>query len=313
MNAAGEKRGGTGIQDGMRILVLGGAGMLGHKMFQRLSERYPDTWCTVREERSDPLLRDVELLATDRTLAGIDATRIDQMEGLIRELRPDAVINCIGVIKQRDEAKSAVPSITINALLPHRLAALLETTGGRLVHFSTDCVFSGRRGDYAEEDVPDAEDLYGRSKLLGEVTGENALTLRTSIIGRELRNHHSLLDWFLGQQEGQVRGFTQAWWSGVTTLHLSSLVADLLERDTRLSGLYQVAARKISKHDLLLGLRDALGVEVEVVPDDTFHIDRSLRCDRLREAIGYTAPAWTVLLAELAADPTPYPQLAVTP
>lgn len=292
----------------MKVLVLGGAGMLGHKVVQTLGRHGLETWCTVRDAAPGPL-DTLGIAPPSRVIAGVDAMDIDQVERLVLELRPDAVVNCVGVIKQRDAAKAAIPSITVNALLPHRLAAALQPIGGRLIHFSTDCVFSGRRGDYREDDVPDAEDLYGRSKLLGEVATENALTLRTSIIGRELRHHGSLLDWFISQEGGSVRGFTRAWWSGVTTLHLAELVGRVLVGHPELSGVYQVAGRKISKHDLLVALREALGLQVEIVPDDDFHIDRSLSGDRLAAAIGYRAPGWEVLLGELADDPTPYGQL----
>jgi dTDP-4-dehydrorhamnose reductase len=290
----------------VRVLVLGGAGMLGHKMFQRCSASFPDTWCTVREDRGDPLLARVDLLAGDRTLTGVDATRLDELDAVIGDLRPDAVINCIGVVKQRGEAKAAIPSITINSLLPHRVAASAARYGGRLVHFSTDCVFSGARGDYREDDFPDAGDLYGRSKFLGEVAEENALTLRTSIIGRELRTHRSLLDWFLAQRGGTIRGYTRVWWSGVTTNHLADLVVGLLDRSPSLHGVYQVAGGKLNKFDLLVALRDAFQVDVQIVPDDSVVLDRSLCGDRFGAAIGYTAPSWPALLAELAADPTPY-------
>lgn len=293
----------------MKVLVLGGAGMLGHKVVQALARQGLETWCTVRDAAPGPL-ESLGIAPPSRVVTGVDVMDLDRVERLVRELRPRAVVNCAGVIKQRDAAKAAIPSITVNALLPHRLAAALQPIGGRLIHFSTDCVFSGRRGDYREDDVPDAEDLYGRSKLLGEVDAENALTLRTSIIGRELRHHGSLLDWFLAQEGGTVRGFTRAWWSGVTTLHLAELVGRLLVRHPELSGVYQVAGRKISKHDLLVALRDALGLQVEIVPDDGFQIDRSLSGERLAAATGYRAPEWEVLLRELASDPTPYPQLA---
>lgn len=279
--------------------------MLGHKMFQVLSERF-ETWCTVREGRGDPLLERVELLAGDRTLTGVDAMRLDVVEDVVANLRPDVVVNCIGVIKQRGEAKDAVPSVTLNSLLPHRVAVAAARYGGRIVHFSTDCVFSGRRGDYTEQDLPDATDLYGRSKLLGEAQGENALTLRTSIIGRELRTHHSLLDWFLSNRGGRVNGYRRVWWSGVPTNHLAHVVADFTTRLPELHGVYQLAGRKINKYDLLVALRDAYGLDVEIVPDDVAELDRSLSGEALRAATGYEAPAWGPLLTELASDPTPY-------
>lgn len=291
----------------MRILVLGGAGMLGHRMVQTLSARFPDTWCTVREPAGDPLLERVELLRGERVLPGVDVADLDRVDGLLGELRPDVVVNCVGVIKQRGAAKEAIPSITINSLLPHRLAAAAARHGGRVVHFSTDCVFSGARGDYREDDVADATDLYGRSKLLGEVADENALTLRTSIIGRELRHHRSLLDWFLAQRGRTIHGYTRTFWSGVTTPYLSRLVLELIERFPGLSGLWQVAGRKIAKHDLLVALRAAYGIDdIEIVPDDRAVLDRSLVDERFRAETGIETPGWEVLLPELAADPTPY-------
>jgi dTDP-4-dehydrorhamnose reductase len=290
----------------MRVLVLGGGGMLGHKMFQTLSERFPDTWCTLRERRAVEPWSRVELFRGDRVLDGVDAMDLDAVDGLLAELRPDAVVNCIGVIKQRGSAKEAIPSLTINSLLPHRLAAAAARHGGRVVHFSTDCVFSGRRGGYTEDDFADAEDLYGRTKYLGEVAADNALTLRTSIIGRELRTHRSLLDWFLAQRGGRVQGFRGAWWSGVTTNHLSEVVADFLVRFPALSGVWQVASQKISKYELLLRLREAYGLEVEVEPSDAGAIDRSLSGERLEAETGYRCPPWEVLLPQLANDPTPY-------
>jgi dTDP-4-dehydrorhamnose reductase len=175
-----------------------------------------------------------------------------------------------------------------------------------VIHFSTDCVFSGSRGGYTEEDAPDATDLYGRSKFLGEVQAPNALTLRTSIIGRELAHHASLLDWFLGNQHGRVRGFRGAIYSGVTTNHLAELVERIVVHHADLTGLYQVASAPISKYDLLLAIRDAYGMDIEITPVDGENSDRSMQGGKLRAAIGYVAPAWPELIAQLAQDPTPY-------
>jgi dTDP-4-dehydrorhamnose reductase len=215
-------------------------------------------------------------------------------------------VNCIGVIKQRAEAQSPIPSITINALLPHRIAETLAGWGGRLIHFSTDCVFSGRRGHYSETDPSDAEDLYGRSKFLGEAAGPNALTLRTSIIGRELDHHKSLLDWFLLGRHVRVSGFTNVWWSGVTTNHLADVVADLTDRHQSLSGLYQVSSGRISKFELLCHLRDGYGLQIEVEPDDGLVNDRSLDGSRFAAATRYQCPPWERLITQLVSDPTPY-------
>ncbi|MDQ2945657.1 MAG: sugar nucleotide-binding protein, partial [Acidobacteriota bacterium] len=202
-----------------KILVLGGAGMLGHKMFQTLRERFPGTLCTTRRAADSPEISRFDRLWKGSAIPGVDVMKPVDLERTLREIRPDFMVNCVGVIKQRREAHLPIPSITVNSLLPHQLAGMAANWGGRVIHFSTDCVFSGKRGQYTENDPSDAEDLYGKSKFLGEVAVSNALTLRTSIIGRELSEHQSLLDWFLSQNHRKVRGFTRVIYSGVTTNH----------------------------------------------------------------------------------------------
>jgi len=255
--------------------------------------------------RGDPPAR-VDLLDGPDVIHGVDLLQLDRAQELLESLRPRFVVNCAGIIKQRDEASAAIPSLTINSLLPHRVAEWCAAWNGRLIHFSTDCVFSGNRGGYREEDVSDATDLYGRSKSLGEVRAPNALTLRTSIIGRELAHHRSLLEWFLAQNPGRVHGFRRVIYSGVTTNHLTELVERIVLHHPDLTGLYQVVASPISKYDLLLSIRDAYRVNIEITPDDSEISDRSMRGDKLRAAIGYQAPAWPELIAQMAEDPTPY-------
>lgn len=288
------------------ILVLGATGMLGHKVFQRLSGSFPEVHAVMQRRIDDPAVRNIGLFRNPNATGGIDALGWAPLEQLLREKRPRVVINCIGIVKQRAEAKAAIPSITINALLPHRLAEVLAKWDGRLIHFSTDCVFSGRRGAYTEADHCDAEDLYGLSKFLGEVAAPNAVTLRTSMIGRELFHLESLLEWFLGQQGKTVRGYTRAMYSGLTNIELARVVERLIVDWPTVHGLYQVCAPAISKHELLCMLRDRLRLNVEIVPDDEFHCDRSMRGDKFRAATGYVPPAWTELIEAIATDPTPY-------
>jgi dTDP-4-dehydrorhamnose reductase len=287
------------------VLILGGGGMLGHKLLQRLRASSANVACTIRGSlRGSPLER-IELFRESGVVEGVDAARFEQVERLLAERRPDVVVNCIGVIKQRAEAELPIPSITLNSLLPHRLAATVSAWGGRVVHFSTDCVFSGKKGGYTELDPSDAEDLYGKTKFLGEVATPNAITLRTSIVGRELTHHASLIDWFLSQNHGTVRGFTRHLYSGVTTLHLADVVADLIERHPRLSGLYQVTGPVITKHDLLCLIRDTLGLDIKVVEDPVPVCDRSMSGARFDGAVGRTAPSWAAMIEQLAKDPTP--------
>ena len=289
-----------------KVMVLGGAGMLGHKMFQTLRGRIPGTFCTVWEDVRKPPFDRVELLQGDDVVPGVDVTNFPALEAILSSFRPEYVVNCVGVIKQRAEAVSAIPSITINSLLPHKLAQMASRWGGRVIHFSTDCVFSGKRGSYAEEDLSDAEDLYGKSKFLGEVAVPKALTLRTSIIGRELIEHRSLLDWFLAQNHKTVRGYRRVIYSGVTTNYIAGLVASIIQEHPGLNGLYQVTSEPISKYDLLCLLREAYRLDVRIEPDELEVSDRSMRCDKLRKAIGYQCPPWPVLARQLAEDKTPY-------
>ncbi len=290
----------------MRIFVLGGAGMLGHKMVQTLSTRFPDTSWTIWGPKTAERWHGIPFLQPDRCLDGVDVTDWPALRGLLGRIRPDVIVNCVGIVKQRAEALSPIPSLTVNSLLPHRLVEASAEWGGRVIHFSTDCVFSGRKGAYTEADVSDAEDLYGRSKFLGELAGPNALTLRTSIIGRELENHQSLLDWFLLGGHTRVKGFRQVWWSGVTTNHLADVVADLIERHPDLSGLYQVSSGRISKYELLCHLRDGYGLRVQIDPVDEPVNDRTLDGSRFEVATGYRCPPWDRLVAQLLGDPTPY-------
>jgi len=280
--------------------------MLGHKLFQVLRERFPGTIATTREEVRVPPLAGVTLLAGPDVLSGVDVVDFDALRARLVKLAPKAIVNCIGVIKQRDEAKSPIPSITLNALFPHRLAEAAGAWGGRVIHFSTDCVFSGRRGNYREEDSSDADDLYGRSKFLGEVATSNAITLRTSIIGRELTEHRSLLDWFLSQRGKTVRGFRKMIYSGVTTNEMANVVSLIITSFPTLSGLFQVVSDPIAKYDLLLLIRETYHLEIEVEPDDREVSDRSMCGEKFHEATGWRSPPWPDMVRALAADPTPY-------
>ena len=289
----------------MRILVLGGTGMLGHKVFQHLSLLHSDIWVTLQGSLDLPCIARTKLFESGRVIENFDAADVCLVRQVLNECRPDVVVNCIGMIKQRSDARAAVPSILLNSLLPHILAEECQAWGGRVIHFSTDCVFSGRTGNYREEDLSDAEDLYGKSKYLGEVATANAVTLRTSFIGRELFHCRSLLEWFLSQNGKTVRGYTRALYSGVTTNHMSEVVARLIDRPD-ISGLYHLTSGTISKFDLLRLIRDRFQLDIDIVPYEEFVCDRSMVGDKFREVSGYRCPAWPELIDQLAADPTPY-------
>ena len=291
----------------MRALVLGAAGMLGHRVWRELHE-HMDAYAVVRR----PFAQYAALGWFDesRVIDGVDVAADDALERAFDVAEPDVVVNAVGIVKQRQDASDAVQSITINALLPHRLASLCGETDARLIHLSTDCVYSGSRGNYSEADAPDARDLYGRSKLLGEVDAPGCLTMRTSMVGREIGSARGLIEWFLTRRGETAKGFTRARFSGLTTAELSRVIRHVIEHRPELRGVWHVAGEQISKHDLLALANRAFGLHTTIVADDSFVCDRTLDASRFMNATGYRPPTWTAMVAELAADPTPYDEWA---
>jgi dTDP-4-dehydrorhamnose reductase len=282
----------------MRVLILGGDGMLGHQLLKAWRDRH-EVRVTLHRNFAD--YETLGLFDRNNAYDGIDVRSGESLVGVFADFRPDVLVNAVGIVKQHSDAKSAIPSLEINALLPHRLARLCRATGSRLIHISTDCVFSGRTGDYTEESPSDAEDLYGRTKFLGELHEAGTLTLRTSIIGPELSRKTGLLEWFLAQRES-IRGFTNAIFSGLTTQELSRVIQLMLESFPSAHGLYHVSTEPISKYDLLTMIKGRLGLGIEIIADESFRCDRSLNSRRFRTEFGYTPPSWPALVAELAAD-----------
>jgi dTDP-4-dehydrorhamnose reductase len=280
----------------VKILVLGVSGMLGNAMFRLLAESGAHE--VHGTARSSAVLRHFEPSKAGSIVTGLDVEQFDALAGVIADVRPDVIINCIGLVKQMGEADDPLRALPINALLPHRLARLCALIRARLVHVSTDCVFSGKKGAYHEADPSDAEDLYGRSKLLGEVIYPHTITLRTSIIGHELTSAHGLIGWFLAQS-GHVKGYRRAVFSGLPTVELARIVRDVVMPRPELSGLYHVAADPITKYDLLRLVAVAYGKQIEIEPDDGVSIDRSLNAERFRVATGYAAPPWPELVARM--------------
>jgi dTDP-4-dehydrorhamnose reductase len=253
----------------MKIAVLGSTGMLGHKMVERLQLHYP------------------EVIGLSRT-NGLDARDLTRTENMFRLIRPQVIVNCVGTIKQR--TSNAEEVIAVNALFPHFLQRVCTETGIRLIHFSTDCVFSGRRGQYTESDIPDPIDHYGYTKAMGEILFQNALTIRTSIVGRERGNYHGLLEWFLRQQ-GEIQGYENAIWTGVTTNWLADTVAELLKYK-KLQGLYNVASFPVSKFRLLELFQKVYNrTDIRINPTDNGNTcDRSLKGNTFRDATGIRTP-----------------------
>lgn len=284
----------------MRVLIIGGNGMLGHQLCRLLPERM-EVWATFRDDPKQHTK--INSLPEKQTIGHVEVQNILRVREILDAVKPDAVINSVGIVKQRDEAKQAVPSIQINALFPHQLADLCVERGVRVIQVSTDCVFSGIRGNYSEIDAPDPVDLYGRTKLLGELNRPGCLTLRTSIIGWQLNTFSSLLSWFALQRGKHIKGYRKAIYSGFSTTVMAQLIGDILQTRPDLSGLYQVASEPISKFDLLVQLRDILGwKDIVIEPDEQFFCDRSLSGARFSATTGWRPPTWDAMLQGLAAE-----------
>jgi dTDP-4-dehydrorhamnose reductase len=291
-----------------RVLVLGAGGMLGHKLCQLLPEQGFEVWGTLRRPTDFS-----SLFARVQLMNGVEVLNEASLSGAIEQAQPDVIVNCVGIIKQKREAENRYLSVAINSWLPHQLSRLCAEAGQRLIHISTDCVFSGTKGNYRESDLSDATDLYGKSKFLGETDDSEpaAITLRTSIIGRELGDPGTgLLEWFLAQQgAGQAQGFALAIFSGFTTHELANVIGLVIRDFPRLHGLYQIASTPISKYELLRLIGDVYDLPIEVERNEVFQCDRSLLADRFHAATGYAPPDWPTMIKRMHADPTAYSSL----
>jgi len=280
----------------MKIMILGANGMLGNAVLRYFADKTGHEPVGIVRSATAARSLPQSLHASLRVGGSIEDP--DALTQLFREVRPELVINCIGVVKQLAAAKDPLNAIPINSVLPHRLARLCDLVGARLIHLSTDCVFSGRKGMYREEDVPDADDVYGRTKLLGEVTEPHTLTLRTSIIGHELSSAHSLVDWFLGQ-EGGVRGFSKAIFSGFPTVEIARIIDRYVIGNTALHGLYHLSAEPIDKAALLRLVALQYGKQIEIHDDSSVVIDRSLDSSPFRSATGFVPEPWPELVRRM--------------
>lgn len=285
------------MKEKKRVLVLGAGGMLGHTLCRVLSANH-DVSGAIRT--ASPLVTQYlcRYLSKDRLFLDFEALSETSLSTIFDAARPQFVINCVGIIKQIPEASDVNLNIAVNAVFPHRLHSICERAGAKLIHISTDCVFSGETGNYREEDIPDAEDLYGRTKLLGEVKG-NALTLRTSLIGPQLSGHGNLFDWFMLNREARVNGFSRAIFSGLTTEELSNYIDVIMQDYPDLQGLLHVASEPIDKYSLLKSIKEEYGLAIEIKRDEDFSINRSLQDEKFRTLTGLTRKSWSTMLNEM--------------
>ena len=271
--------------------------MLGHKLFLELTKDSTlDVYGTKRTFESEPFSG--KFAAKIR--GGVDGDNFDTIIRALASIQPDIVINCIGLIKQTALANDPLSAITVNAQLPHRLSLVCKTAGARLVHFSTDCVFDGKKGNYSEDDIPIPNDLYGHTKLLGELSYPHCLTIRTSIIGHELKGYLSLVEWFLKQKE--TKGYTNAIFSGLPTIEIAKILKEYILKDDTLYGIYHLSSIAISKYDLLKLINECYSSEIQIKHFDDFFIDRSLNSSKFSKKTGYLAPSWSELIHSMNHD-----------
>jgi len=289
----------------VKVLILGATGMLGHKLYQVLMPICEVTG-TIRGHFSD--ISRYGFFRESEIVPSVNALEISRLEKVVEETNPEAVVNCIGIIKSREEAKDRLLSIWVNSLFPHQLYQICRRRGARLIHISTDCVFSGKKGSYREDDPPDAEDVYGKTKYLGEVSGKGALTIRTSLIGRELSTTNGLVEWFLSNRGGKVNGFINAIFSGFPTFHLAKIIADIITKHQNLSGIYHISAEPISKFRLLTLIKEKMELNIEIKEYPDFYCDRSLDSTLFRDKTGFKPLSWEKMISEFAKDAIQYQQ-----
>ena len=282
----------------MKVLIIGSSGMIGSTILRVLSDK--KDWGVFGTVRDAAVKKLFNASIGERLEAGVDVENIDSLVKVLDRIRPEIVINCAGLTKHRPSAEDPLVSVPINTLMPHKLAGLCKLSGARLIHISTDCVFSGKKGDYSENDFADAQDVYGKSKLLGEINYPHAITLRTSTIGHELQSKFGLLDWFLSQ-EVKCTGYARAIFSGLPTVVFAQIIRDIVIPRYELSGLYHVAAKSINKFDLLKLIANAYDKKIDIVRDEELIIDRSLNSTRFQLATGYIAPEWPELIQQMSA------------
>lgn len=273
--------------------------MIGHTIFRVL--RGSSNWEVFGTIRTDFSKQNFLPFPAESIVSNINLLDDVFLVRIINRLRPNIVINCAGLTKHKADSDDPLFALPINSLMPHRLANLCRLTGTRLIHISTDCVFSGRKGNYTEDDFTDARDVYGKSKALGEIQYQNTITLRTSTIGHELQSKNGLLEWFLSQNE-HCKGYSRAIFSGFPTIVLAEVIRDFVIPQENLSGLFNVAANPINKYDLLKLISKVYIKKIEIIPEDSLIIDRSLNGERFRQATGYHAPSWPELIQSMYDD-----------
>jgi len=278
----------------MRILILGSTGLLGNTFTKYFFDK--EDFQTFAAVRNYSKIKFFNKKYHERFVHIENILDYKTTEKTIKNIKPDILINCLGITKKNiSSSNNSEEFISINSLLPYRLQKICADLGSRLIHFSTDCIFSGNKGLYSENDNPDPIDLYGRSKLLGELNFENTLTIRKSVIGHELISKNGLLEWFLFQNQF-VEGYKNAIFSGTTVLELAILIENYIIPRNDLKGIINIPGQSISKFDLLRTIADIYNKKIDIIPNELIKLDRSLDGSKFNKLTGYHPKPWPLLI-----------------
>ena len=285
----------------MRILILGGNGMIGHKMYQMISKVNEDTWVTLRNDLSTYKFSDI--YNHEKVIDNIDLSDFKKMLNTLNEIKPDIILNACGITIRRGVEKIKSDTILLNSVLPHILNEWVTLNNKKLIHFSTDCVFSGKKGNYSDSDIKDANDLYGTTKSLGEIIDSKfTITLRGSMIGRELEYKTELFEWFLKQSGKNIKGFDEVIYSGITNVKMGEIVLRVINYYPNLSGIYNVSSKPITKFDLLKLCNVYFGINSIIEMDNSYTNNKNLISDKFFNEIGIEQPNWNDLIRQLKDD-----------
>ena len=290
----------------MNIVILGASGLIGHKLFQKLSKRFSTVYAVMHRTKEE--LAQFDLFNNNpNVIYDVDVLEFEKLTGILTALQADVVLNCVGITKRKEEINMPSLAIETNALYPHKLADWAKENSARIIHFSTDCVFDGSIGNYNSESPTTGKDAYGKTKAMGEIRYDHSLTIRSSFIGQELLGKTELLEWFLNQTSPQIKGFTKAFYSGVSTIFMSKVVGDIIESYPDISDLQTLAIENpISKYDLLCLAKEAYNIDVEIIPDDNFEIKPTLDGSKLAKKMNLKVPSWKEMMDELATEKNLY-------
>ena len=274
----------------MKILILGGDGMIGHKMAQSLinfdlylNSRSNSNY--LKEHFPNSTLSDVDFLNQN-------------IEELLNKILPDYIINAVGITIRRGASNNKKTNL-INSQLPNQIDFWCKENQKKQIHFSTDCVFSGDKGNYNDLDLPDAKDDYGKSKGEGEINSNSTLTIRSSMIGREIYNKTELLEWVISNKNNKIKGFENVIYSGVTTLWMSNTVNEIIKNYPDLNGIYNISSSPISKYDLITKINTYFNLNIEIEKDYSYSSNKSLNSDRFFTKTNFKKPNWDEMLNDL--------------